>query len=58
MLDSPGSVYAGQAGFEYPATYAPFSSHQQRQAHVLLGEMGERRMAELVKRPPTRGLPK
>jgi hypothetical protein len=26
MLDSPDGVCAGQAGFEYPATSAPFSS--------------------------------
>jgi hypothetical protein len=26
MLDWPGSIYAGQAGFEYPATSVPFSN--------------------------------
>jgi hypothetical protein len=27
MLDSPEGVYAGQAGFEYPATSVPFSNY-------------------------------
>jgi hypothetical protein len=48
-------AWAGVA-LQRPQAGVPALGHQQGQAHVLLGQVGEGRVAQLVQRPPVRGL--